>query len=93
MIHPAPHYIKTTRSEVQTHEDQTKSGLHVVRNIDPSDQRILRGIVEAIGAHVEDEWADIKPGVVLFYTTATRLGEHDFVLCHYDRIIGWEDSL
>lgn len=91
-MHPSPHHIMVSRSPVDTTEETTRTGIHVVRNVDPSDRRVHRGTVIEIGSEVEDDWADLRPGAVLFYLTATKLGEYDFVLCSYDTVIAWEDA-
>lgn len=87
---PAPYYAKVSRSPVTTTEDQTASGLHVVRNVDAEDVKVHRGVIMALGAKVSDEFPDLDTGYVLFYLDAIRLGDHDFVLVHYDNVIAWE---
>jgi hypothetical protein len=89
-MHPSPYHVKATRSLSKTVEEQTESGLHVVQNIAPGDQVVLRGIIEEVGGAVGDEYDDLEPGAVLFYLRAIRLGQFDFVLCSWDVIIGWE---
>jgi hypothetical protein len=90
-VHPAPYRIKLSRSVVDTTETTTKSGIHVVQNVDPADMRVLRGVVEELGAHVEEDFPELQLGSVLFYLTAIRLGDHDFVVASWDNIVAWED--
>jgi hypothetical protein len=93
-IHPSPFHLKVLRSPVDTREEQTKSGLHVVQNVSSDDRRVLRGIVVEVGKDVtnDSDWADVTPGTVVFYLHAIRLGDHDFVLATFESIIAWEDG-
>lgn len=92
MIAPAPYRARVIRSELRTTEDQTQSGLHVVRNVDPSDVKVLRGVVDALGAEVEEQLPGLSVGAVLFYLQAIRLAEYDFVICSWENVVGWEEN-
>lgn len=92
-LHPAPHRIMVTRSTVDTTEKELPSGLTVVQNVDPDDDHVHRGVIEALGSAVQSnsDFAGLAVGCVLFYLTATRLDGHDFVIASWDRIVAWED--
>lgn len=90
MIRPSPFHIKTTRSTVDTTEEQGPAGLVVIHNNDPQDHPVIRGIVEEVGSYAAEHLSDVSVGDVLFYLHAFRLADHDFVTV--EEVIAWEES-
>lgn len=74
---PAPHSLIVSPSPVDDNEDQTNSGLHVVRHHRPQ-REVWRGVVEAVGSHLSpDEWPHVGEAVI--YTDFVAVGEKHVV--------------
>lgn len=70
---PAPHNLIVSPSLVEEGEDETQSGLHIVRHHRPKRQ-VWRGVCEAVGSHLANgEWPSVGDAVI--YTDFIAVGE------------------